>query len=205
MDAVPRPRSTGVVVPIRSFADGMARLAAVLAPEERTALGHDLATAVVRGAGPLPCVVVSSAVEVRAWCADLGVETLPDPGSLDAAAAAGREWCAARGLTRVVVAHADLPRIRPGGLAACALDAGSPVATLVPCHRDDGTPVLSVPTAAPFAFAYGPGSFRRHVAAAHAAGLAVRVLRDPTLAADLDVPDDLAAAAHLIEGVGSRP
>ena len=203
MDAVPRPRATGVVVPIRSFADGMARLAAVLGPEERTALGHDLASAVVRGASPMPCLIVSSAPEVRAWCREIGIDAIDDPGSLDGAAAAGRDWCATLGLTRVIVAHADLPRIRPGGLSACARDAATPVATLVPCHRDDGTPVLSVPTTAPFAFAYGPGSFRRHVAAAHAAGLAVRVLRDPTLAADLDVPDDLEAVAHLPRRAGS--
>lgn len=203
MVPAPRPRTTGVVVPIRSFVDGMARLASVLSPEERTALGHDLAAAVLRGAEPMPCLVVSSAPEVRRWCDERGFEAIDDPGSLDAAAAAGQAWGAARGLVRVIVAHADLPRIRPGGLAACARDAGAPVAAIVPCHRDDGTPVLSVPTAVPFAFAYGPGSFRRHVAAAHAAGLAVRVLRDRTLAADLDVPADLAAAAHLAPRAGA--
>jgi 2-phospho-L-lactate guanylyltransferase len=63
----------------------------------------------------------------------------------------------------------------------------------VPCHRDDGTTVLSVPTAAGFEFAYGPGSFRRHVAEAHRRGYGVRVVRDATLAFDVDVPADLAA------------
>jgi len=62
---------------------------------------------------------------------------------------------------------------------------------LVPDHRDDGTPVLSVPVAAPFRFAYGPGSFRRHVAEASRHGLAVRVVRDPDLAFDVDLPADL--------------
>ena len=53
------------------------------------------------------------------------------------------------------------PWLRWPSTAAC------PVAVAVPCHRDDGTPVLSLPTAvAGFVFAYGPGSFRRHAAAA---------------------------------------
>jgi len=65
---------------------------------------------------------------------------------------------------------------------------------VVPCHRDDGTPVLSVPTDTDteFEFAYGEDSFRRHVALARRHGLAVRVVRDPNLAFDVDVSDDLA-------------
>jgi 2-phospho-L-lactate guanylyltransferase (CobY/MobA/RfbA family) len=46
------------------------------------------------------------------------------------------------------------------------------------------------------AFAYGPGSFRRHVGAARAAGLAVRVVRDPGLGFDVDTVDDLHALAE---------
>jgi 2-phospho-L-lactate guanylyltransferase len=90
---------------------------------------------------------------------------------------------------RVVVAHADLPFAR--SLDPVDGDGVDPVAALVPCHRDDGTPVLAVPVAAPFGFAYGPGSFRRHVDEARRAGLTVRIVRDPDLAFDVDVPADL--------------
>ena len=38
---------------------------------------------------------------------------------------------------------------------------------------------------------YGPGSFRRHLDAAMAAGLAVEVRRDPLLGLDIDTPADL--------------
>jgi len=44
-----------------------------------------------------------------------------------------------------------------------------------------------------FRFAYGPGSFRRHAAEARRLGLGLRVVRDPDLAFDIDVPEDLAA------------
>ncbi len=69
----------------------------------------------------------------------------------------------------------------------------------MPCHRDDGTPVLSVPTAAEFRFAYGPGSFRRHAAEARRLGLGLRVIRDRDLAFDVDVPDDLVELAADLE------
>ena len=75
----------------------------------------------------------------------------------------------------------------------------------MPCHRDDGTPVLSLPTAATgFVFAYGPGSFRRHAAAARGAGLAFRVCRDPRLGRDVDAPEDLIGLALPVAGAARR-
>jgi 2-phospho-L-lactate guanylyltransferase len=181
--------STGVVVPIRAFALGKARLAARLGPEERAELSRRFAAQVVAAAGGLPIVVVTSAPEVTHWAHELGLATIADPGSLDAAATAGREYLTEHGCVRAVIAHADLPFAR--SLAPVAGDGDEPVVALVPDHRDDGTPVLSVPVAAPFRFAYGPGSFRRHVSEAGRHGLAVRVVRDPDLAFDVDVPADL--------------
>jgi 2-phospho-L-lactate/phosphoenolpyruvate guanylyltransferase len=184
---------TGVVIPIRAFALGKARLADELDASERAALGRRLAGQVVEAASEFVVSVVSSDRDVRAWASERGIAAIDDPGSLDGAARAGREWVAARGCSRVVVAHADLPFAR--SFAAVARDGAQPIAVLVPCHRDDGTPVLSVPVDAPFEFRYGPGSFRLHVTEARRVGLAVRVVRDPTLAFDIDLPDDLARLA----------
>jgi 2-phospho-L-lactate guanylyltransferase len=182
------------VVPIRAFALGKARLAEHLDNDERAALGRRLAELVVGAAQGLDTVVVSSDTEVREWAAGLRLATIEDPGSLDAAAAVGRVWAAAHGHARVVVAHADLPWVRT--FAPVLPDGSRPVVVLVPCHRDDGTPVLSVPVDAEFEFAYGTGSFRRHAAEARRRGLGLRVVRDPRLAFDVDVPDDL---DHLAE------
>jgi 2-phospho-L-lactate guanylyltransferase len=177
-----------VVVPIRSFAGAKARLAGVLGDGERAALARDLADAVVRAASGLPTVVVSSDPEVERWAHAGSCAVLADPGSLDAAAAAGRRWARANGATRVVVAHADLPFVTSFDPVVTA-EPGTVV--VVPDHRDDGTPVLSLPARAPFSFAYGPGSFARHVEEAHRRGLHVEVRRDPSLRFDVDVPSDL--------------
>jgi 2-phospho-L-lactate guanylyltransferase len=172
---------------------GKARLATAVDPGERAVLAQRWAERVVQAGAPLPVVVVSSDPEVRAWARRLELDTLDDPGSLEAAAAAGRDQMRARGCARVVIAHADLPRAHT--LAHLARDAARPVVAIVPCHRDDGTTVLSVPTAVDFRFAYGIGSYRRHAAEARRLGLGVRVIRDPDLAFDVDVPDDLAQLA----------
>jgi 2-phospho-L-lactate guanylyltransferase len=186
-----RAPTSGAVIPIRAFALGKVRLAASLDSLERAALGRRWAEQVVHAAAKIPVVVVSSDPDVRTWAADLHLDVLDDPGSLDGAAAAGRDHLRARGCTRVVIAHADLPRAHD--LARLARDGAQPVVALVPCHRDDGTPVLSVPADADFRFAYGPGSFRRHAAEARRLGLGLRVVRDADLAFDVDVPDDLIA------------
>lgn len=184
------PHEAAVAVPIRAFTGAKSRLGARLTGAERAALMRTMAERVVTAAGALPVAVVSSAPEVEAWAGGLGATVIADPGTLDGAAAAGRRWAARLGVPRVVVAHADLPLVE--SLARLAAPGGEPVAVLVPCHRDDGTPLLSVPVTAPFAFSYGPGSFARHAAEARRAGLKVVELRDdPTLRRDVDSLDDL--------------
>ena len=195
--------NAAVVVPIRSFEAGKSRLGAELDAGRRAELLRTMAENVVAAAGPLPVAVVSDAHEVRRWAVALGLTVLDDPGTLDLAAAAGLGWAAATGFGRVVVAHADLPLATT--LAPVAADGCQPVVTAVPCHRDDGTPVLSLPTTATnFVFAYGPGSFRRHAAAARAAGLAFRVRRDGRLGRDVDAPEDLVGLPAGLADVARR-
>ena len=67
-----------------------------------------------------------------------------------------------------------------------------PGVTLVPDRRCDGTNVLAVPTASGFRFSYGAGSFGRHRAETARLGLPARLVPDPQLAWDVDLPVDLA-------------
>jgi len=194
--------AAGVVIPIRAFSNGSVRLAATLPPDRRAALARWMADHVVAAAGSLPVVVVSSDVEVAVWAGERGLTAIPDPGSLDTAATLGVAWCRRAGLARAVVAHADLPLAQPGSLEAFAADGRLDLVAIVPCHRDDGSPVLSVPTHRPFPFAYGPGSLRRHARLATACGLTLRVVREPTLAFDVDVPEDLVCLGLADEALG---
>jgi 2-phospho-L-lactate guanylyltransferase len=189
----PGPRTAGikagVVLPLRSFTQGKARLARDLDTARRVQFVRDMADRVVDAAGHYPVLVVSSAVEVLEWADARKLEHIDDPGSLDGAAAAGQAHFQRVGCRRVVIAHGDLPLART---FEPVLTDDARVAVLVPDHRDDGTPVLSIPSESDFAFSYGPGSFARHCAAAERAGLVVRIARDPLLGFDVDVPDDLA-------------
>jgi 2-phospho-L-lactate guanylyltransferase len=198
-----RPSHTaGVVVPLRSFAQGKARLADALDDDARRAFTRTMAERVVTAAGSRPVVIVSSAPEVVAWSRGLGVARVPDPGSLDRAADAGREWVREHGLARVVVMHADLPLATT--IDAIAGDADAHVAVIVPDHHDDGNPVLAIPSTVDFEFAYGPGSCARHIAEAGRCGLDVRIVRDHALGFDIDDATDLRALEHERETVAPK-
>jgi 2-phospho-L-lactate guanylyltransferase len=176
-----------VVVPVKAFSDAKGRLADVLGPTERAALARTLATRVVRAARGLPVFVVCDDDDVADWARGEGATVAWRPArGLDDAASFGVGTAAASGCHYAVVAHGDLPRADDLTVAV-----GFAGVTIVPDRHDDGTNVLAIPVDAGFMFHYGPGSFARHLAEAGRLGLAVRVLRDDSLAWDVDVPGDL--------------
>ena len=179
--------TVAVLVPIKAFADAKVRLAPALPAPERAELARAMAATVIAAAHDLPVSVVCDDDGVAAWAAAHGAGVILCPGrGLNNAVADGVAALAAAGAARVVVAHADLPLasdLRP----VADFDG----VTLVPDRHGDGSNVVCVPTAAGFTFRYGPRSFARHRAEAERLGLPCRVLDDPRLAWDVDVPDDL--------------
>ncbi len=177
-----------VGVPVKPFGVAKRRLGPAVDAATRSQLGRAIAAEtlnVVAASGALP-VVVSGDAGVASWARTAGWEVIGErPGSgLDGAAAAvvaasPRSWA---------VLHADLPLVRPADLAA-AWEADAP-AVLAP-SRDGGTSLFL--GSGPMRFAYGPGSFTRHLARAPGAAVVVR----PGMALDLDTPADLAAVLSL--------
>lgn len=185
-----------MLLPVKAFREAKVRLAGALDDVSRAALAREMATKVVRAAGPLPVSIVCDDDEVAAWAVTLGAEVIWRPGrGLNAAVTDGVDELGAVGFGQVIVAHADLPH---------ALDltwvADFDGVTLVPDRRDDGTNVVCLPTRAEFTFAYGPGSFARHQAEAARLGLPVRIERERRLGWDVDTPDDLIAPDWLVPG-----
>jgi len=176
-----------VVVPVKAFHAAKLRLAPALSPAARAVLAREMATRVVRAAGPLPVIVVCDDEAVRTWATEVGATAHWTPGlGLVGAVEAGVEAAAASGADRVVVAHADLP-------LATGLDhvVGTEGVVIVPDRWNDGTNVIAVPAASGFRFAYGPGSAERHQAEARRLGLPLLVVDDQVLGWDVDQPGDL--------------
>ena len=181
--------TSAALLPVKAFSRAKARLAGVLGAEERAALALMMAERVVEACGELPVTVACDDPEVRSWAQALGLGVAWVPGTdLNGAVTAAVQ---SMSYDRIAVVHADLPRAR--SLAeVVAVEEG---VVLVPDRHDDGTNVLVVPRLAGFDFAYGSGSFARHLAEAERLGLPTTVLRPDDLTWDVDVPDDLVAPA----------
>ena len=174
-----------VLVPVKAFTEAKQRLATVLSPTDRIRLARWLADGVVASVGATPVFVVCDDAEVRQWAEDAGATALWTARlGLNGAVDDGVAAVAAAGFDHVVVTHADLPL--PHGLVDVARQGTS---TFVPDRRRDGTNVMSFPMASSIPARYGPGSFRRHRAAARTAATEVRF--DHHLSIDLDNPSDL--------------
>jgi 2-phospho-L-lactate guanylyltransferase len=121
---------------------------------------------------------------------------------LNASLDEGAAWLSREGQTGLLVILGDVAGATPRDLdAACAAAEalGAPSVVLCP-SGDGGTAVLlrTPPDAIPSRF--GPGSAARHREAAEAAGVPLRELALPSLAVDLDEPDDVHRLLATTEG-----
>ena len=150
----------------------------------------------VKEAG-FPVSIVTDDSGVAEWASALGTAVITEPEDeppgLDRAARAGLRH-AARRTMRWAIVHADLPLLGSADLGAVAAAVPKGGVVLAPSH-DGGTNVVAGDVS-DFRFAYGPGSFRRHLSAA--ARGPVRVLVRVGLALDLDNADDLAEIGRLL-------
>jgi 2-phospho-L-lactate guanylyltransferase len=177
------------LVPVKGFGSAKRRLAPALGPSERADLARAMAEHVLAATAPLVAAVVCDDPDVARWALEHGALLLEEPGlGLNGAVTAGVDALASAGADEVLVVHADLPYA--SGLAGLA---GAGGVTLVPDRRDDGTNVACVPAHAGFRFSYGPGSFERHCAEATRLQLELRIVREPDLTWDVDLPSDLPA------------
>jgi 2-phospho-L-lactate guanylyltransferase len=178
-----------VLVPVKAFSDAKARLAAALPAPLRATLARSMAERVLAAAEPLPVAVVCDDRDVATWARGQGALVIWEPGQgLNRAVQDGVRHLAGLGVTKVIVAHADLPLATD--LASVG---GFKGVSLVPDRRDNGTNVIALPTGHDFVFSYGPGSFSRHVAEAERLGLPLRIVRTGALSWDVDLPTDLGA------------
>ena len=197
---------TVAVLPVKSFGRAKQRLrpAGVDRAELAAAMVGDVLEALgaVRG---LDGVVVVSAEDLAGRTAR--IEWVHDPveAGQSAAALRGVRTAVARGAQRVLLVPGDCPALDPGELDAL-LAAAEPGVVIVPDRHGSGTNALLLAPPTVMTPAFGPGSFARHAALAHAGGAAVRVGRLPSLELDVDTPGDLAALrAALATGQGAAP
>lgn len=180
-------------VPVRQAISPKSRLAAVLSPRTRRLLSLEMAARVVGAieeAGARPLVLAADQV-VMDWAAERDWEGIRDRApSLDAAAAGAVAEATKRKIGWMIV-HADLPLLTAADLRE-SLDAVSSGNWVLAPSSDGGTSLIGGSGDPHFDFAYGEGSFHRHLARLRRRSL--KIVFRTGLALDLDRPSDLQAA-----------
>ena len=191
--------SCWVIIPVKPPGEGKLRLAGVLDGDARNRLVRAMLGRVIAAVSAARfvdhiCILGASRHDQPATIPLLG-----DPGGgLNAALIQALGEAEAAGASRVVFIAAYLPRITTADIEALA--AATKLA-LAPDRHGSGTNAMALPLpgARGFPFAYGVESFAAHMAEACRLGLDIEVIASPGLACDVDVPEDLADAAGVLE------
>lgn len=189
------------IIPVKPFAAGKSRLAALLGAEQRAALNRHLFGRVLDAV--LGCfrhdrvAVVTADPLLLDMMRGLGVHALDEAEvGLNTALGLACRYSAERGAQAITVLPSDLPTVTVADVAALmrALPQGpssqAPSCVIAPDEQEEGTNALALaPPIADF-FRFGPASFQAHLEAARSHGMALRILRRPGLARDLDTPEN---------------
>jgi 2-phospho-L-lactate guanylyltransferase len=189
--------ATLAVLPIKSFPDAKRRLRHHLSPGDRRALVEamfcDVLVALRRAGGIERIVVVSGDRAAQQIAAGYGASVVSDDerGHSHAAAVGVR---AARELEaeRALLVPGDCPAMSSAELdALIARPAGPRSALIVPDRHGTGTNALLITPPDALDPSFGPGSRKRHELTAAEHGIEAEVVEVPSLALDVDTPDDL--------------
>jgi 2-phospho-L-lactate guanylyltransferase len=187
------------ILPIKRLDESKQRLAPELTAGPRRALAEamfaDVLTALRRSSAIDRILVISSDHSAQRIAAGRGAVVLEDAGvGHNEAATLGIADALEQGRERVLLVPGDCPLLDPAELdALVAHPAGAPSVLIVPDRHGTGTNALLLTPPDAITPAFGPGSCARHQQLAEAQGAAPDLVSVPSLALDVDTPEDLAA------------
>jgi 2-phospho-L-lactate/phosphoenolpyruvate guanylyltransferase len=206
-----RPMRTIAILPIKRFGAAKQRLAGLLGNGARQALVQAMfqdVLASLRHVEGLDAVAVVTGNTTAARAAHgEGVLVLEDSeeSGHNEAAAAGIAYAVQHGFDRVLLVPGDTPLLDAGELEALLRDATpTPSLVVVPDRHGTGTNALLIAPPGALEPSFGPGSRERHEQLAAGAGVACRVEALPSLAVDVDTPEDLDELTALLEAPANR-
>jgi 2-phospho-L-lactate guanylyltransferase len=188
---------TLAVLPIKSFDAAKQRLRSSLNTVTRQVLVQAMFTDVLRALGHAETiagvVVVSGDHGAQRIAEGYGAQVVTDQQQgHNHAAGLGIDRAVELGATRVLLVPGDCPLLIPGEIDELVnRRAASPSVLIVPDRHGSGTNALLITPPDAFTPGFGPGSRERHEQRAAAAGLSCDTVAVPSLALDVDTPEDL--------------
>ncbi len=190
---------TAAVLPIKTYARAKHRLSEAVGAPDRRALAEAMVGDVldvlpsVTGLGRV--IAVTAEPLAAAAARDAGADVVHDPHEAGQSAAAllGIARARQRRAARVLLVPGDCPALDPDEISGLLAHQGRAGVVIVPDRHGAGTNALLLSPPDVIEPSFGPGSFARLAALAHAAATVVRVAEVRSLGLDVDTPDDLAA------------
>lgn len=198
------------IVPVKPLRRGKSRLAWVLSEEERTALNEYLLAHTLDTLKTIPeiehILVISRDPGALALARSHGARTVQEDGAPHLNVALTRATIVAKNYTTngILIIPADLPLITSTDIRAMlnrAID--PPVVVVVPDRHHQGTNALLVSPAGLIQYSFGPGSYQIHCERAQQAGARLEICELPSLALDVDLPEDLELVSNELEGLNT--
>lgn len=193
---------TLAVLPVKDFSRAKQRLQGGLDPQSRQELAEAMLRDVLEALGASAVeevVVVSAGERARELAHACGATAIEDAEQgHNVAAALGVRAARALGAQRVLLVPGDCPALDPAELdQLLARPIAPPSALIVPDRHGTGTNALLLTPPQALAPSFGPDSCQRHLEHARAAQLHAEVVEVPSLALDVDTPEDLEALASV--------
>lgn len=186
------------IVPVKPLRRGKSRLSNVLSEEERADLNRKLLVHTINTLKEIPeieqVLVVSRDQGALALAREHGARTVQENGAPQLNIALARATIVAKNyVTRgVLIVPADLPLISPEDVRAMLERVQTPpVVVVAPDRHHQGTNALLVCPVGLIDYDFGPDSFKRHCDRARQAGARLEICELPSLALDVDLPEDL--------------
>jgi 2-phospho-L-lactate guanylyltransferase len=187
------------IVPVKPLRRGKSRLSSVLTEDQRAALNKKLLIHTLDTITQLTeleqVLVVSRDPEALAIARFHGARTVLEDGTphlniaLTRATAVAMMYSAAG----VLVLPADLPQMTADDIRVMVESAGpSNCVVIAPDHRQEGTNALLIKPPGAITYNFGENSYLRHLNQAQIKGLKTKIIDLPSLARDVDLPEDLA-------------
>jgi len=204
------------IVPVKPLRRGKSRLADVLTQEERKDLNRNLLAHTIDTLAALReiehVLVISRDPEALALAREHGARTVMENGKPGLNVALAKATIVAKNYIThgVLIVPADLPLLTGEDVRAMLERAKRPpVVVVAPDSRRQGTNALLVCPVGLIGYDFGPDSFQRHCERARQAGARLEICELPSLALDVDLPEDLEAIgrefdSEVREGEDSR-
>lgn len=186
------------IVPVKPLRRGKSRLSEVMSVDEREDLNEYLLAHTIQEISAVPDIenvmVVSRDPAALALAREMGARTVQENGSPGLNIALTRATAIARTyeIRGVIILPADIPRLSREDIETLLEHlTDPPVVVVAPDSERKGTNALAVCPAGLIAYDFGEGSFDKHCRRAREAGARLEICELPSLALDLDEPEDL--------------